>query len=269
MPYLSKTLSMAAVAALCLAATPAAAQQHRTGVIEIDNDSGEERRICFYKNKKINLVSEECFDVPDGRTAIYVRGENRAEERFKVKVFRLGKLLPKYLYSRDNLPGDTVNVRIGSGGGFGYSRYRAPRPPKPEYRVKFCNMTQLDPVWMMIGSAGGNTAISEGFWSIPHDECITINYSERLQRVIGGDRGVPLMTMYRAYTVGENRQTWGGIEDNEDPELCVNTQSRFVIDQWDRGAGQMYGCTGEGEAKLRFRYGSTLDKDAQMGRVNF
>ncbi|MBV7260097.1 hypothetical protein [Erythrobacter crassostreae] len=255
-------------------ALPASAQD-RIGLIEITNGSDTEKRVCVYKDQRINLKAEECFDLPSERTTIWARGENRKAERFKVKVFEKRKLLPKYLYSRDRMPGDTVSITVRDQN-LSARAYRAPAKPKPSYRVKFCNEGQTGKVWLAIGFSGGQSsgpkAYSEGYWGIAPKECITINYSELLMKVGGGYPLDPPKMMYRAYTVGDNAAVWSGAAEREDPVLCVNTKRKYAINQWDRNAGPNGGftkCDGPDQAMQRFRWTPTLGPEVQIGRVNF
>ncbi len=267
-------LAIVAAAALAPIGAPPASAQNRIGLIEITNKGGETRRVCFYKDKRINLKAEECFDVPAGRTAIYARGENRKAERMKIKTFTCCRLIPKLIEVQDRLPGDIVSITVWESGRFQFGRYLKPVPRKPEYRVKFCNTRQATPVWLAIAAGGGiqgsEKTITEGYWSIPRGECVTINYSERLMRAGAGYPPNPPLMMYRAYTTGEARMQWSGTAENEDPALCVNTAKKFIIDQVkDPAKGGLYACDGENEAKQRFRWAPTLDREVQVGRVDF
>ncbi|MEM6475724.1 MAG: hypothetical protein AAF687_06115 [Pseudomonadota bacterium] len=254
-------------------AAPALAQD-RIGLITIVNDGSEERRVCVYKNKAINLISERCFDIPAGREAIWARGENRKNERFAVKVFkkRKGILPPKYLYSRSDLEGDTVLIRIRNNSGFGYSRYRPPARKKATYRVKFCNKGQPGKVWLAVAASNRVAAMSQGYWSIAKGECTTINYSHALMRVGGGFPDEAPLVMYRAFTTGENARRWEGTRDNEDPLICINRNKKFLrnlVERLPDGERKPRDCEGEDFTERRFKYGPTLSLDVQIGQVNF
>ena len=79
---------------------------------------------------------------------------------------------------------------------------------------------------------------------------------------------VPQM-MYRAYTTGENARRWEGAEATEDPIFCVNTQTKFRISHLTGNGIEMRPCEGQNEAMKRFIWAPTLDRQVQIGRVNF
>ncbi|MEL7446770.1 MAG: hypothetical protein AAGK02_13340 [Pseudomonadota bacterium] len=266
-----KWVALAGVAMAGLSAAPAQAREYiEQGYLKMENRAETKRKICIFGKEEWKIVPRKCFTLEPGEWVLWER--QKPKERFRA-VFYETRLGPDKLLKSLDLKKETVYLATtGVGGSIQSSWKPRPGPPKPEFRVKYCNTSQADPVWLVIGATSGQKAFTEGFWSISKGDCLTINYSERYQLIFGGDRGVPLRPMYRAYTVGENRLTWGGSREKEEPELCINTDKRFAIDQFDANVaanGGLYACDGEGEQQARFRWGPNLDEEVQVGRIDF
>ncbi|WP_284125714.1 DUF1036 domain-containing protein [Parerythrobacter aestuarii] len=269
-----RALTILAAACAAALAVPAAAKdgQRPLGEVEIHNTSEGDRKFCVFALEKWKLLPQRCFRLKPDTMTVWIRGDN--PQPFRYAVYEPRPLFDKLLRSGD-LPGDVSEVRMAKEGRFGQSRWkpRSTVPPRPEYRVKFCNRSQAEPVWLTIAVSGGQMAMAEGYWSIERGECTTINYSERFMRAGGGYPDDGLLVMYRAFTTGENGRLWSGTRENEDPDFCVNTQKQFTINPWIAKDGnpiaERYLCDKEGETWKRFRYGPTLDKDVQIGKVDF
>ncbi|MEP3051560.1 MAG: hypothetical protein ABJP48_01095 [Erythrobacter sp.] len=250
------------------------------GDVRIINRAGETRMVCLYKKRVLTVLPSKCYTIRDNHAVVWNRTGRLTD--LKVEVSRPRRGIDTLLYSA-SVAKDSAEIIIQPEDFLTTKTYaqlvveRQP-PAQPEtgpaeFRVKYCNVSNTSPVWLMIGLTTGEAAYSEGYWKIERGDCTTINYSERL--ALYGDfppNNYPLRAMYRAFTTGPNALTWGGAEENEDPTLCVNTQSRFAIDQVvDRGTDsrRLNPCDGEGEESLRFRFGPILDREAQIGRINF
>jgi uncharacterized membrane protein len=267
----AKIIGLAALAAMGLSAAPAQAVEYiEKGFLKLENRAETKRKICIFAKETWKLLPRKCFTLDPGDWVLWER--EKPDEDFRTAFYEVRRGPDKLLKSFA-LKKDTVYLATSGVGGSVQSSWKPrPAPPPPEYRVKFCNTSRAEPVWLMIGMTVQQTAITEGYWKIEQGDCATVNYSERAQRVLGGDRGIKLTTMYRAFTTGENAATWGGSRDNEDPLLCVNSAKKFVIDHWEErfaDGGKMRECNGENERRVRFRWGPTLDEDIQTGRINF
>ncbi|MEL7199617.1 MAG: DUF1036 domain-containing protein [Pseudomonadota bacterium] len=149
---------------------------------------------------------------------------------------------------------------------------RAPGPPPPEYRVRFCNQTQADDVWIIVGYTGAGQTYTEGYWTVSRGECTTVNFSQLMLTTGLGRPDQPPRTFYRAFTYGEDSQIWGGLREREDPVLCVNTVRKFRENQMirrDDGEYEFNPCDGEDEAQMRFRWGPVFDPEVQTALINF
>ncbi|HUF04403.1 MAG TPA: DUF1036 domain-containing protein [Aridibacter sp.] len=221
------------------------------GTVEIENDSGEKRKICAYRGHgAINIIATRCFTMNDGEKVLWTR-EN-PWELFKVKIFESRPLLDKYLYSR-NLPVETAAIIIGEGGKFGYSTHER-KPALVKYRLKVCNSQFDDPVWFTLGFDTNDTFFTRGWWNVKKGDCIDVAVSELMYK----DKNVPYGTLPRTYyyarTYGEKGVEWVGGEDGT--KLCINTTSVFRIDQIipkGNGLRDKEPCDGVDEAIKSFR----------------
>lgn len=281
------TLALAGTAMMGLALPgEARAEEPEPGHVIIANDSKEARKICVFKEAVINVIPTKCWTLAPGQRRIWDRG--RVLKHFRAKVYRVQRGFDKVLATQW-MASTTMSILTSNSKLLSSEKRKPKRNPRPtptpgpapappdevghNYRVKFCNRSNAEPVWLTIAASGGTMAIAEGYWKIERGECRTINYSERFMKAGGGYPDGGLLVMYRAFTTGENGRLWSGTRENEDPELCVNTKKQFTINPWITKDGnpmaERYPCDGDGETWKRFLYGPTLDKDVQIGKVDF
>ena len=272
MPTIWKILAVAGAASAGLTAGDAQAREYiEKGDLKIENNSSGERKICIYKYERIHLLPQKCLRLKPNQWVLWTRPN--PDEWFRVAVTEVRKGFDKLLRT-PTLPPNTVFIAVGNNNTWSQGTWRPPpKRPAPEYRVKFCNVSQPTSVWLSIGAVwnGGDmpVAITEGYWGIENGDCVTINYTERLE--MSGIRlngQVPQM-MYRAYTTGELAQRWEGESSLEGPRFCVNTKSKFRISHFTGGAAVVRPCEGENEAMQHFLWAPALDRQVQIGRVNF
>ncbi len=272
MPMIWKTLALAGTAALGLTAGQADAREYiEKGDLKIYNKSSGERKVCVFKYEKINIIPQKCFRLKPDHWVVWTRPNPK--ENFRVSVTEVRKGFDKLLRT-PTLPANTVYIAVGNNNSWTQSVWRPPAgPPPPAYRVKYCNVSQPGKVWLAVGAISNvpdNQAVmTVGYWGISKGDCTTINYTQILE-----DTGVKLsgrvpQMMYRAYTTGENARRWEGAEATEDPIFCVNTQTKFRISHLTGNGIEMRPCEGQNEAMKRFIWAPTLDRQVQIGRVNF
>jgi hypothetical protein len=225
------------------------------GIVEINNTSGEGRRICMHRLYKINnnLVSApvpyKCFELNAGRKVIWSREGDKSS--FFVKVFKSALLIDKYLYTR-LLPGGTTTIIIGGGGSFGYSTDK-PKPPVTKYRLKVCNQQSDDEVYFTLGFETNAKFFTEGWWHLKKGECMDVNVSERLKRSLALEYGNMPRTYYYARTYGGIPQQWDG--GTEGRPVCVDKKKAFRR-LYERGKDGNYlpsPCGGDGQEQVSFR----------------
>ncbi|MEL7199616.1 MAG: hypothetical protein AAGL10_14995 [Pseudomonadota bacterium] len=249
------------------------AQDRPRGHVLIVNDSDEERRVCLY-NKRLNMtfLPNRCYTLPVGYSIVWER-RGRLRE-FRVEVRRTQDGLDPVILAKDDVSADTSQIIVRDGNislrSFGEADW-VPRAPA-EYRVKFCNVSYSTKVWLTIGMEAGFLEMTEGYWAIEPDECVTVNYSARAGKKLRvPPKSYPIVPYFRAYTTGENSVRWSGQEANGDPLYCVNSQSTFALEQWRLINGRRieYPCDREGEELQRFRPAPALDRDTPIARVDF
>jgi hypothetical protein len=219
------------------------------GIVEINNISGEGRKICMYRSDMLVLVPYKCFELNTGRKVIWSREGDRSS--FIVKVFKPALLIDKYLYTR-HLPGRTTWINMGKGGMFGYSTDK-PKPPVTKYRLRVCNQQSDDKVYFTLGFETNAKFFTEGWWNLKKGECMEVGVSERLKKVIGLEYGNTPRTFYYARTYGGIPQQWDG--GTEGRPVCVNNKKAFRT-LYERGKDGNYlpsPCGGDGQEQVSFR----------------
>ncbi|REJ76084.1 MAG: DUF1036 domain-containing protein [Acidobacteria bacterium] len=216
--------------------------------VEIKNNSGETRKICFHKDKTITLFAIGCVELRSGENIFWDR--KGVFTPFKVKIYQSRKILDKYLYSRD-LPQDTGKIIVGTGGRFGFSRFKNIRA---KYDLRVCNERFDDPVYFSLGLETNYGFWTEGWWSVKKGECKTIPVSQRLKE----KHNIPYGTMPRAYyyarTYGDNPLYWSG--GDSDYSLCLDKKTAFSIIQFKQDGSSQYNplpCEGENRERTKFR----------------
>ena len=208
--------------------------------VEIRNTSGEERKVCFHKPKRVTLFAIGCVTLKSGERIFWDRKSEFTP--FKVKVYQKRKLLDKYLYARD-LPGDTGKITIGEGGRFGFSTFKT---MVGQYSVRACNNQQKDDVWLSVGFDSEWGMLSEGWWQIPQGECRTIDINDRLREKWNIGASTPPRVYYYARTYGEKPQFWN--EGTFAKTFCINPKKRF------NAKLQGDGLCGAGQEKTTYRF---------------
>jgi hypothetical protein len=233
-----------------ISAVYASAQGLETNpAVEIKNNSGETRKICMHKQKTITLFAIGCVELKNGES-IYWNREGVFTE-FKVKIYKVRKLIDKYLYTRD-LPADTGKIIIGTGGRFGFSRFKNIRT---KYTLRVCNTKYPDGVYFVLGFETNYGFWTEGWWNVGEGKCINIPVSKRLKDKYNIPYGTLPRTFYYARTYyGDESLYWRGGEG--DSELCINTAKAFSKLQFKQdgtGVKTPLPCTAENESLVKFR----------------
>lgn len=95
-------------------------------LVEIWNRSGENRKICMYREQDtFSLNPYKCFLLNPNQKVVWNRNGNRSI--FKVKVLRSSQ--PRLLNHR-RLPGNTNRIVMNPGNGFGFD-YVPPKRNQP------------------------------------------------------------------------------------------------------------------------------------------
>lgn len=233
--------------------------------VEIKNNSGETRKICMHKPKAITLFAIGCVELKNGEN-IYWNREG-VFTPFKVKVYRSQKILDKYLYARD-LPADTGKIIIGTGGRFGFSRFKN---IATKYVLKACNTRYPDGVYLVLGFETNYGFWTEGWWKIDNGKCIDIPVSKRLREKHNIPYGTLPRTFYYARTFdGEESLYWRGGEG--DTELCINAAKQFAKLQFIQdgtGVKTRQPCTAENEVFVKFRRAKDPTVKQEIYRLDF
>lgn len=247
----TKILYLAAI--ICghlLFATFVSAQSLETNPpVSIKNNSGETRKICMHKPKTITLFAIGCVELKRGESIYWNR--KGVFTSFKVKIYKVRKVFDKYLYARD-LPADTGKIIIGTGGRFGFSRFKNIRK---KYTLRVCNTRFSGGVYFVLGFETNYGTWTEGWWSVAKDECKNIPVSKRLKEKHNLPYGTFPRTFYYARTFyGDESLYWrGGKGDNN---LCINTRKAFNKLQFKQdgtGIRNPLPCTAQNESLVRFR----------------
>lgn len=211
--------------------------------VKIENNSGETRKVCFHKPKRVTLFAIGCVTLKDGENIFWDRKSEFTP--FKVKIYKTRKLVDKYLYSRD-LPGDTWKILIGPGARFGFSRFAS---LTGKYNVRACNTEQKDDVWFSIGFDSVWGMLSEGWWKIPQGECRTVDINDRMSKNWNLGVSRPPRVYYYARTYGDEPKFWN--KSNLAKTFCINKKQRFTAKLQGDGA-----CDAN-QVKSTYRYLST------------
>lgn len=188
--------------------------------VEIKNNSGETRKICMHKPKTITLFAIGCVELRNNESINWNR--EGIFTPFKVKIYEVRKVFDKYLYTRD-LPADTGKIIIGTGGRFGFSRFKN---ISTKYVLNVCNTRFPDKVYFVLGFETNYGFWTEGWWNVPKGKCINIPVSKRLKENWNIPYGTLPRTFYYARTYyGDESLYWSG--GNGDTGLCINTRKAF------------------------------------------
>lgn len=241
---------IAMIIGLLLSASFVSAQSMETNPpVEIKNISGEERKICMHKPNLITLFAIGCVTLKNGENIFW----NRKGEftPFKVKVYETRKILDKYLYTRD-LPADTGKIIIGTGGRFGFSRFKN---ISTKYVLRVCNTKYPGGVYFVLGFETNYGTWTEGWWNVDKGKCINLPISKRLNEKHNIPYGtLPRLFYYGRTYYGDESLYWRG--GDGDSEFCVNTAKAFSKLQFVQdGKAQKtrQPCTAENEALVKFR----------------
>ncbi|NNE67044.1 MAG: DUF1036 domain-containing protein [Pyrinomonadaceae bacterium] len=225
------------------------AQQMSTNPpVEIKNNSGERRKICMHKPKKVTLFAIGCVELNSGESIYWNR--KGVFTPFKVKIYKVRKVIDKYLYARD-LPADTGKIIIGTGGRFGFSRFKNIRS---KYTLRVCNNRFEDRVYFALGYETNYGTWTEGWWNVAKGECKNIAVSKRLKEKWNIPFGTFPRTFYYARTYGENPLYWTG--GDGDSKLCINTKKAFGKSQFlpdGTGVKKLLPCEAEADKLVAFR----------------
>lgn len=217
--------------------------------VEIKNNSGETRKICMHKPKTVTLFAIGCVELKKGESIYWDR--KGVFTPFKVKIYKVRKVIDKYLYARD-LPSDTGKILIGTGGRFGFSRFENIRP---KYVLNVCNTRFDGGVYFVLGFETNYGTWTEGWWNVEKGKCIKIPVSKRLKEKHNIPYGTLPRTFYYARTYyGDESLYWKGGEG--DNELCINTKKAFSKLQFKQdgtGIKTPLPCTAENEKFVKFR----------------
>ena len=233
--------------------------------VEIKNNSGETRKICMHKDNAITLFAIGCVELKNGENIFWNR--KGVFTPFKVKVYQTQKILDKYLYARD-LPADTGKIIIGTGGRFGFSRFKN---ILTQYTLKACNSRFPDGIYMVLGFETNYGTWTEGWWKIDKGKCIDVPVSKRLKEKHNIPYGTVPRTFYYARTyTGDESLYWKGGEG--DAELCINTAKAFSKLQYKQDGTGMKNpmpCTAENEEMIRFRRMKDPSVKQEIYRLDF
>jgi uncharacterized membrane protein len=232
--------------------------------VEIKNNSGETRKICMHKPKTITLFAIGCVELKSGEN-IYWNREG-VFTPFKVKIYRVQKILDKYLYARD-LPADTGKILIGQGGRFGFSRFKN---IATKYVLKVCN-SRFPKLFLVLGLETNYGFWTEGWWNVAKGKCIDIPVSKRLKEKHNIPYGTLPRTFYYARTYyGDESLYWRGGEG--DNELCINTAKKFSKLQFKQdgtGVKTPEPCTAKNEKLVKFRKVADPSVKQEIYRLDF
>jgi hypothetical protein len=227
----------------------AIAQQLSTNPpVEIKNNSGETRKICMHKPKTITLFAIGCVELQRGQSIYWNR--KGVFTPFKAKIYKVRKVLDKYLYTRD-LPADTGKIIIGTGGRFGFSRFKNIRT---KYTLRVCNNRFDSSVYFVLGFETNYGTWTEGWWNVSKGECKNIAVSKRLKEKHNIPYGTFPRTFYYARTYGDKPLYWSG--GDGDDKLCINTKNAFNKRQYKAdgsGIKTLLPCEAETDKFVTFR----------------
>ncbi|MBK9162512.1 MAG: DUF1036 domain-containing protein [Acidobacteria bacterium] len=233
--------------------------------VEIKNNSGETRKVCMHKPNAITLFAIGCVELKSGEQ-IYWNREGIFTP-FKVKIYKVQKILDKYLYTRD-LPADTGKIIIGKGERFGFSRFKN---IATKYTLKVCNTRFPGGVYFVLGLETNYGFWTEGWWNVAEGKCINIPVSKRLREKHNIPYGTLPRTFYYARTYnGDKSLYWKGGEG--DSELCINTSKAFSKLQFQQDGTSMrkpLPCDGDNEQLVKFRRVSDPRVKQEMYRLDF
>lgn len=233
--------------------------------VEIKNNSGETRKICMHKPKTITLFAIGCVELKNGESIFWNR--KGVFTKFKVKIYKVQKVFDKYLYAR-HLPADTGKIIIGSGGRFGYSRFKN---IATKYTLRVCNTRFPGKIYFVLGFETNSGFWTEGWWNVDEGKCIEIPVSKRLKENHNIPYGRLPRTFYyaRTYNGSESLYWRGGEGDNE---LCINTAKAFSKLQFKQdgtGVKTPQPCTAENEKLVKFRRISDPSVKQEIYRLDF
>lgn len=214
----------------------------------IKNNSGETRKICMHKPKTITLFAIGCVELKRGESIYWNR--KGVFTPFKVKIYKVRKILDKYLFTRD-LPADTGKIIIGKGGRFGFSRFKNIRT---KYSLRACNQRFDDTVYFTLGLETNYGFWTEGWWGVKKGKCINVNVSDRLKDKHNVPFGTKPDIHYFARSYGKKRLTWSGGEG--DYSLCIDPKSAFNLLQFRQSGTGKYDplpCSAETRKRVSFR----------------
>ena len=230
--------------------SPVSAQSLETNPpVEIKNNSNETRKICMHKPKRVTLFAIGCVELKKGEKIFWDR--KGVFTPFKVKVYKVRKVIDKYLYSRD-MPADTGKIIIGTGGRFGFSRFKNIRK---QYTLRVCNNKYDPAVYFTLGFETNYGTWTEGWWNVKKGECKNIPVSKRLKENHNIPYGTFPRTFYyaRTYNGAESLYWRGGEGDNS---FCVNTAKKFLKLQFKQdgtGIRTPMPCEEENDKFIKFR----------------
>jgi uncharacterized membrane protein len=214
--------------------------------VEIKNNSGETRKVCMHKPKTVTLFAIGCVELKSGESIYWNR--KGVFTPFKVKIYKVRKVIDKYLYARD-LPADTGKIIVGTGGRFGFSRFKN---ISTKYVLRVCNERFDDKVFFTLGFETRYGFWTEGWWNVAKGECKNLPVSKRLKENWNVPYGQMPRTFYYARTYGDDPKFWTGVEGALN--LCINTKSKFKLAQFKSvGTYDPLPCNAVDQERTRFR----------------
>lgn len=248
--------------------------QRAEGRVVIVNNTGEDRKICFFRKAKIHVVPMHCHTFRKGNVHYW---DNTRREEFRFVTYRPRRGIDKKLRTQ-TMPADASRIRIASDDSFKVDRF-VPPPPAPnegQYYVNFCNVSQPGDVWLHIGGLPDTgRAFAQGYFRIKPGDCTRVNFSQAAQRIARVPLGTRIRPLYRAFAVDENgaiSRVWRGSAEDGDPLLCVNTAKSYKMRQSvDANLQTTNRCDRENQAKRLFLKGPKLKvgQNVGIGRVSF
>ena len=252
-------IGLSTLATTTVALAPSANAQSLTTnpSVEVKNNSDETRKICFHKPKRVTLLPKGCVVLKRGERIFWNR--KGVFTPFKVKIYQKRKVIDKYLYSRD-LPSDTGKIIVGTGGRFGFSRFKN---ISKSFTIRACNNRFNETIWLAIGYDLPQQQYSRGWWGIKRGQCIDIGVSKWLKETYNIPYGRLPRLHYFARTYGNKPKFWSGTDS--DKLYCINQDKQFRLD--NRNLSQACN-TGHEPQPYRFLAAPT-QRSAEIVPLNF
>ncbi len=233
-------------------------------LVEIYNNSGEERKACMYPaDDPVAAIPIECFEMDHKEIVVWIRQNDRSN--FRLKIFRMA---PDFRIRHDRvLPGATTHIMI-------QASELAISPDLSEtaftkYRLKVCNQRFDEKIFFALSFETNFAFLTEGWWSVEKGKCVEIPVSKRLSNNMSLPYGNLPRTYFYARTHSAKPQFWYWSGAGEGKSFCIKEKNAFKISGKRGPVGDPPPCTASNMKTAAFRRIADPNPNEDIYYLNF